>query len=285
MKRVNRRVGRAAGVLGALGLFVGGCANQQAMDDLRDANRSLTDRNLVLQRSLQESQNEIALLQKERAALDSAVAEYQKQLTSARGSLSEREAAVRNLAKDLAAIRFGPLDEATAAALAKLAADNPELIKFDPALGMLRFSSDLTFDSGQDVVKEGAKASLGAFAKILTSTTGANYEVMIVGHTDSQPVSAATRDRGHASNLHLSAHRAIAVKNVLAGMGVPRDRMLIAGWGEFRPAVPNSANGNTPANRRVEIFLTRQTGSSLGEASAAEPPPGAATPKSPDITK
>ena len=31
------------------------------------------------------------------------------------------------------------------------------------------------------------------------------------------------------------------------------------GWGEFRPLVANSGNGNTPANRRVEIYLTPLT--------------------------
>lgn len=275
---------RALGVLSAGAMLLGGCANQQGMDDLRDSNRSLTDRNLVLQRGLQESQNEIALLQRERSALDAAVNEYQKQLTGARGDAASRERALKELADQLMGIKLGPLDEDTTAALARLAAENPDLIKFDPNLGMLRFASDLTFDSGQDAVKDGAKAGLAALAKILTSTNASGYEVMIVGHTDSQPVSAATRDRGHQSNLHLSTHRAIAVKNSLTGLGVPRERMLVAGWGDARPAVTNSATGNTPANRRVEIFLTRST--SLAEAPPAEvPPANAATARPVDVTK
>lgn len=46
-------------------------------------------------------------------------------------------------------------------------------------------------------------------------------------------------------------------------MGVAPDKMLAAGWGEFRPAVENNANGNTPQNRRVEIFLARSTATGL----------------------
>ncbi|MFM9995210.1 MAG: OmpA family protein [Phycisphaerales bacterium] len=276
---------RALGVLAVSGALLGGCANQQAMDDLRDSNRSLTDRNLVLQRGLQEAQNEIALLQRENTALDSAVAEYQKQITDARGNLAAREAAYQDFVKKFSALELGPLDADTSAALARLAAENPDLIKFDPNLGMLRFASDLTFDSGQDAVKEGAKAGLTALAKILTSSNASSYEVMIIGHTDSQPVSAATRDRGHQSNLHLSAHRAIAVKNTLTGLGLPRERVLVAGWGDARPAVPNTSSGNTPANRRVEVFLTRASMGAEAAAPAEQPPIGAATPRPVDVTK
>jgi flagellar motor protein MotB len=35
---------------------------------------------------------------------------------------------------------------------------------------------------------------------------------------------------------------------------------MAGGWGEFRPAVANNANGNTPANRRVEIYLAKLPG-------------------------
>ncbi len=281
-----QRARSAAVVIAAGAIFLGGCANQQATDGLRDSNRSMTERNLALQRNLQEAQNEIALLQRERTALDAALGEHQRQLADARGDLSKQEAARLKLVQDLQSLQLGPLDEATSAALAQLADKNPDLIKFDPALGMLRFASDLTFDSGQDAVKDSAKSSLEALGRILTTSAASSYEIMIVGHTDSQAVSAATRDRGHASNTHLSAHRAISVRNVLAGMGVPRDRMLVAGWGESRPAIPNNQNGNTPPNRRVEIFLTRPTGTSLGDPGNAEaPPPDAATPRQIEVTK
>ena len=128
---------------------------------------------------------------------------------------------------------------------------------------MLRFASDLTFDSGSDIVKDQAKQALSALGNILKSSAASPYEVFIVGHTDSQRISGGTAQR-HPTNMHLSCHRAIAVRSALAGMGVPADKMFAAGWGENRPAVPNTGNGNTPANRRVEIFLTRSTASSMG---------------------
>jgi hypothetical protein len=40
--------------------------------------------------------------------------------------------------------------------------------------------------------------------------------------------------------------------------------MMAAGWGEYRPAVTNTPSGNTPQNRRVEIFLVKSAGSLPG---------------------
>lgn len=281
------RRGAAALLVTGFGLTLGGCANQAAMDDLRDANRSLTERNLVLQRSLQEAQNEVAVIQRERTALDAALNEHKLALSGAQGDLARQKDAWAKFQEDLGKLQLGALDPETDAALARLAAEHPELLKYDSARGMLRFASDLTFDSGQDVVKESAKTTLAALSKILTSGLATKYEIMILGHTDSQAVSAGTRERGHPTNMHLSCHRAIAVRRTLGEMGLPYDRMYAAGWGEHRPAVPNSSNGNTPANRRVEVYLTRPTGTSLGEgeAPAAAPPKEAAIQRPADVTK
>jgi chemotaxis protein MotB len=278
-------VRRAAAVL-ALAGFLGGCANQQVVDSLRDANRSLTDRNAQLTRQVQELQNENALMQRQRTAADTALAELQRQLADARGNEGKLRQAMADFDARFKNLNLGPLDPDTDKALAELASQHPDLITYDQARGMLRFASDLTFDSGQDAVKESARASLAALAKILTGASASNYEVMIVGHTDSQPISAATASRGHPTNVHLSCHRAIAVRKELAALGVPAAKMFAAGWGEFRPAVPNTTSGNTPQNRRVEIFLTRPTGTSLGEA-APQPAPKTDKPatRQPDITK
>lgn len=78
-------------------------------------------------------------------------------------------------------------------------------------------------------------------------------------------------------------------------MGVQPSRMLAAGWGEFRPAVENAPSGNTPQNRRVEIFFAKSSGEGVpAPAGSTDPLPGAgtATPdnntpptRQPDITK
>ena len=125
---------------------------------------------------------------------------------------------------------------------------------------MLRFRSDLTFNSGSDQVRDNARDALSALADVIKNNANASYTLQIVGHTDAEPISSGTAQR-HPTNTHLSVHRAIAVKQSLTSLGVPAERVMVAGWGEFRPAVPNGPGGNTPQNRRVEIFFQPDEGS------------------------
>ena len=271
----------AVAVVVAAGSWLGGCASQQSVDQAKDSARSLQERNSELQRMVSERDSEIGLLQKERAARDAALAQSQREAEALRGQLGLAEGAMRDIDNRLAGMALGDIDPETDRALRRLAEQYPDLVKYDSARGMLRFASDLTFDSGQDAVKDTAKASLGALAKILTSNAAARYEVFIVGHTDSQPISSGTAQR-HPTNMHLAAHRAISVRQALSGMGVPPNKIFIAGWGEYRPVAQNTGTGNTPANRRVEIYLTRPTDSMEGGATTDATP---APQREPEITK
>jgi chemotaxis protein MotB len=291
--RISGRVRAAGAAVLIAGLGLGGCASQQSMDQLHDANRSLTEQNNDLRRQNQELNSELGLIQKDRAAKEALISEQNSQLGRLKEELRKMGLSYDDLSKRMAGIGLSPLDKETDDALAALAAQYPDLIKYDQAHGMLRFASDLTFASGQDTVQESARQSLQALGKILTSGAASQYEIMIMGHTDAQKISAATA-RNHPTNMHLSAHRAIAVRNVLAQIGVPQDKMFVAGWGEYRPAVPNSANGNTPQNRRVEVYLTRptSTGSMSETTEPATPPSRSAAPdreappsRQPDLTK
>lgn len=269
---------------------LGGCASQQGLDQAHDANRTLTERNAELQRQVQELQAENQLLQRGRSSSDAAVTDLQNTNARLQAELDAAMRAMRDLEARLNSVALAPLDPETDRALAELASRYPDLIQYDPARGMLRFASDLTFASGSDQVQQGAMQSLQALAQILNTTAAAPYEVVIVGHTDSQRISANTAQR-HPTNMHLSAHRAISVRRALMGMGVPAGKMMAAGWGEERPAVPNTASGNTPQNRRVEIFLTRSTAGQAGttatQAAPADVAPDRQTPpdRQPDMSK
>jgi chemotaxis protein MotB len=251
-------VALCAGLGIALG-GLGGCTTQQNYDQLVDTNRSLKDRNEDLRRANQELQTENQLLQRHRSANESAIAELNRVNSSLRERLESAGIRLTSMDDRLRGLQFATLDPETDRALTALASKYPDIIRYDSSRGMLRFASDLTFASGSDQVQPAARKSLDALAEILKSSAAAPYEVMILGHTDSQAISAGTAQR-HPTNMHLSAHRAISVRSALASMGVAADRMYSAGWGEHRPAVPNTSTGNTPANRRVEIYLSRATG-------------------------
>ncbi len=241
-------------ILVTAGALLTGCVNRGTYDELADAQRTTMERNEAMKADLSNKENEIRVLREQLTRSESLSSELRGTVNRLRDQLSKAEQSLLAFGERLGSAQIAALDPETDRALARLANENPNLIRYDSARGMLRFASDLTFDSGQDVVKGEAKQSLGALANVLKSASATAYEVHVVGHTDAQPISSGTAQR-HPTNTHLSCHRAIAVRRELISMGVAADRLLAAGWGETRPAVPNNANGNTPANRRVEIFV------------------------------
>ena len=79
-------------------------------------------------------------------------------------------------------------------------------------------------------------------------------EVRVVGHTDNVPIRRSSTAAQHPTNIHLSAHRSISVRDALVGDGIDANRFMVAGYGEFRPIAANGARGSE-MNRRVELFL------------------------------
>jgi chemotaxis protein MotB len=256
-----------------------GCVSQNEWDRLLEANRSLTDQAERLKMERDEARTALDAQRSALARAEAALAQLRGENAQLRQQLDTAMAELAGLGKRLGDIQVMALDPETDLALKELAAQYPDLIQYDSASGMLRFASDLTFDSGSDVVKPEAKQALAAFSRVLLSPSAAAYDVYVEGHTDSQRISPNTARR-HPTNRHLSVHRSIAVINELAAMGVPTSRLMAAGWGEHRPRVPNTASGNTPANRRVEIYLTRPKLSS-----AYVQPTAAPTRAEPEIIK
>ncbi|MSR28003.1 MAG: OmpA family protein [Phycisphaerales bacterium] len=159
-----------------------------------------------------------------------------------------------SLLTKIGSLNGGPLPAEVNAALSSLAAQYPEILSFDEKRGMIRFSSDFTFDSGSAGLKASAIAALKQLAPILDSAAASDLEVVVVGHTDNVPINRSAAQ--HPSNMHLSAHRAIGVRDALVRDGVDANRFMVAGYGEFRPVVDNGASGSAQ-NRRVEMYLTR----------------------------
>lgn len=252
----TRRLAMAlVSVVGTSASLMGGCVSQTAYDDLISENRTLTSRNVELQGRVRELEQLNDGLQQNTSGTRAAFGDLERTNAMLRQQLNQSRATILDLEDRLDGIALREIDPATDLALTRLAARFPTLLQYDPDRGLIRLASDVTFDSGQDVVKDSVKESLEALAEVLTSREALIYDIRIVGHTDSAKPSAATQRR-HPTNMHLSVHRAIAVRRELQRLGVEPDRMYSAGWGEFRPAVPNTPSGNTPENRRVEIYLS-----------------------------
>lgn len=263
---------------------LGGCVSTGAYDNTADTAKALEAR--VIELTQERDALEAALAQRNSsdAELRGENARLREQRTKLAADIEALNQRVVDAQNAMTEIRFGGLDPAVDRDLRRLAQQNPELMSYDSDSGRIRFASDLTFPSGSDSVRDGAKQSLSSLARIL-STSGADYLIYIEGHTDSQVPSNPNTIRRHPTNRHLSAHRAIAVGNLLKDQGVSAGRVFTGGWGASRPLVPNNANGNTPQNRRVEIYLVADSGergSAATEAAAPAARPAQAQPERDD---
>lgn len=152
------------------------------------------------------------------------------------------------------------LNEPLNNALKEFASQNPDLVEFDQARGMVKFKSDVTFSPGSAVLTSTAASAIDRFATILNSQAASGYELMVVGHTDNVRVShEATKRAGHFDNWYLSAHRAISVSSELQKQGVSAGRLEVAGCAEQRPIASNATEAGKAQNRRVEVMILPTT--------------------------
>jgi chemotaxis protein MotB len=162
--------------------------------------------------------------------------------------LNRKYAEAMNRPIGLAALP-APLNDA----LTQFAEQNPDLVDFDSARGVVKFKSDVTFATGSAEVTPKAEEVITRFAQILNSPAAAHYELMVVGHTDNQRVvNARTIAQGHKDNWYLSAHRAISVGESLQRESVSPTRLEIAGCADERPIASNSSEGGRSPRRSAD---------------------------------
>ncbi len=261
-------------LLATAGLVLGGCVAQKPYDATQQMNAS---QDAQINRLVQEKQTAEQIASRQRTR----ITELESQLGVKNGQIKVLSGQIGTLRDNMGQIEHRlnnvggmMLDPRTDLELANLAAQNPTLFSYDSSRGMIQVASDLTFGSGSDVVKSSATGALQALAKVLASTSASRYDVQVVGHTDSQPLSKS-RER-FRNNRYLSVARAIAVSEAVQSGGIDATRMLVSGWGQYRPMVPNNGRGGTPANRRVEIYLVPRKDASFATAEErydAEPAP------------
>lgn len=245
---------------GLLAVTAGGCVSQEEYDktvaQLRNAEAQLS----TLHSELDARKKRIDELQNDIAALNS-------QLKAKDGQIDLLTAALQQARADLAALQgktvvLPPPPKLTALpsdvneALGKWARLYPDILDYDPATGMVKFKSDMTFDPGSDVVKPKAKEALQKLAEILNMPEAAPFNAYIAGHTDDMKISRPETKKVHPNNWYLSVHRAVAVEEVIESAKVQPVRLSAMGFGEHHPVAANKANnGGNELNRRVEIWI------------------------------
>ena len=122
------------------------------------------------------------------------------------------------------------------------------------------FQSELFFDSGTALLRPEGTAELDKVASAVLDLQKQippeiNWVLRVDGHTDVRPLGAASQFK---SNWDLSAARAISVVQYLISKGVPPQRLIAAGFGEFQPIDPGTTDEAFNRNRRIELKLTER---------------------------
>ncbi len=121
------------------------------------------------------------------------------------------------------------------------------------------FQSEILFGSGSSEIKTVGRRKIAELGKTL-SEIGAkippklDWVLRVDGHTDRRPI----RNREFRSNWELSTARAVSVIKLLIQNGLPPERLVAAGFGEFHPIENSSSREALQRNRRIEFKLTNR---------------------------
>ncbi len=122
------------------------------------------------------------------------------------------------------------------------------------------FQSEVLFPVGGSELDDAGRGEMDKLAMALLELAKEipaeiNWVLRVDGHTDNSPLSGAGRYR---DNWELSSARATSVVKYLISKGVPANRLVAAGFGEFQPIAPGDTPDAKSQNRRIELKLTER---------------------------
>ena len=118
----------------------------------------------------------------------------------------------------------------------------PQVAGIDVVEGQLK---DAYFDLDRSDIRPDAQQTLTADADVLKANP--SFKVTVEGHCDERS--------SEEYNLGLGDRRATAVKDFLANLGVPADRLTTISYGKDRPQCTESTEECWQKNRRAHFQL------------------------------
>jgi chemotaxis protein MotB len=122
------------------------------------------------------------------------------------------------------------------------------------------FQSEVLFPTGSEVINDAGKVEMKKLADAIIELQKEippeiNWVLRVDGHTDNKPLSGNGRYR---DNWELSTARSTSVVKFLIENGVPANRLVAAGFGEFQPLDDADTEEARNKNRRIELKLTER---------------------------
>lgn len=207
----------------ALSLALGGCVTTSKYEQLEaEKNRQINS----LQEEKAELEKQKSELAQQKAALE----------TASQQSQTQYDALVKQLSAE---VQKGELQ----------VRQYQNMLSVDVA-------EQIFFDSGRAALKDSGKEVLAKVGEALKS-----YDkkiIRVVGHTDNVPL-ARSIQKIFPTNWELSVARATNVVRYLQEVGIPPERMVASGRGEYSPVASNDTAEGRQKNRRIEIMLIDQS--------------------------
>jgi len=261
--RILNLMGKALVVAVLVPMLVGGCELEKEVRTLRIQNRTIQSRLIDKERDLTALQERNRSLEEKIKDFDVLMGAKNDQIqtlkdenAALRASLAEKDAYMKELIAKMGGRTVdGGIPKRIQNLLLALQQSYPSFFVYDQAKGQLRFASDITFASGEDIVQPKAQEVLTKLAAILNQEEARPILITIVGHTDNTRVVKPRTIELHKDNQGLSEHRAEAVQKILTAGVVAAARISTRGMGAKDPIDPANTTAARAKNRRVEIFL------------------------------
>lgn len=122
------------------------------------------------------------------------------------------------------------------------------------------FQSEVLFPTGSADINPAGQVEMKKLADAVNQLNqeipdDINWVLRVDGHTDNVPLAGTGRFR---DNWELSSARATAVVKFLIANGVPANRLVAAGFGEYQPLDTADTPDARAKNRRIELKLTER---------------------------
>lgn len=131
-------------------------------------------------------------------------------------------------------------------------------LRTDGTVQYLTLGSDVTFETGSDVLSPRGRQLVEGLARTIIGTSSEDrirslVEIQVGGYTDNIPINTAD----FPSNWELSTARATRVVKSLVDAGIDPTEvsMSATGYAEFDPRATNSTPRGRSMNRRIEMRL------------------------------
>jgi len=223
----------------------------------------------VVQQSLGDRDASLATAGERRAELEDQLARLNDELAKISGALNAAEQQTGSQQGEIESLS-AQLAQALASQVEQLAGYRSEFFgRLRELLGdqegieivgdRFVLQSEILFPSGEADLGNGGRLELMRLAAMLRQISAEipsdiDWVIRVGGHTDVRPISTPE----FPSNWALSAARALEVVMFLSDEGIPPERLMAAGFGEFQPRDNGADDDALARNRRIEFKLTER---------------------------